>query len=96
MVVVPIVAIVVLACYSLYIQAPLRRSIEEGSRLASQKYANLIEGIASLEAVKLFGAAGNFQHKWEQAVSHMSNWGIETRKITNSVSSLASFAQQVS
>ncbi len=95
LVVVPLVAIVLLALYSVYIQAALRRSIEEGSRLASQKYANLIEGIVSLEAVKIFGAAGNFQHKWEQAVSHMSNWGIETRKLTNSVSSLAAFAQQI-
>jgi len=95
LVLVPFVAIVVLALYSLYIQRPLRRSIEEGSRLASQKYANLVEGIAGLEAVKVFGAQGTFQFRWEQAVSHMANWGIETRKLTNRVSSLASFAQQM-
>ncbi|GAA4503702.1 type I secretion system permease/ATPase [Pseudaeromonas paramecii] len=96
LVLVPFVAILVLALYSFYIQRPLRRSIEEGSRLASQKYANLVEGIAGLEAVKVFGAQGTFQYRWEQAVSHMANWGIETRKLTNRVSSLASFAQQMS
>lgn len=95
LVLVPFVAIVVLALYSFYIQRPLRRSIEEGSRLASQKYANLVEGIAGLEAVKVFGAQGTFQFRWEQAVSHMANWGIETRKLTNRVSSLASLAQQM-
>ena len=95
MVVVPLVAVLVLMFYSFYIQEPLRRSIEEGSRLASQKYANLVESIAGLEAVKIFGAEGNFQHRWEQAVSHMSTWGIETRRITNQVATLASFAQQM-
>jgi ATP-binding cassette, subfamily C, bacterial LapB len=95
MVIVPLVSVLILIAYSFYIQEPLRRSIEEGSRLASQKYANLIEGIAGLEAVKIFGAESNFQHKWEQAVSHMSTWGIETRRITNQVSTMASFAQQM-
>ncbi len=95
MVVVPLVVIIALAAYSFYIQDPLRHSIEEGSRLASQKYANLIEGIAGLEAVKIFGAESNFQHRWEQAVSHMSNWGIETRRITNRIATLASFSQQM-
>lgn len=96
MAVIPLIAIVIMTIYSLYIQGPLRRSIEEGSRLASQKYANLIEGIAGLEAVKILGAQGNFQYKWEQAVSHMASWGIETRRITNSVSALATFSQQFS
>lgn len=95
MVVVPLVAVIILMLYSFYIQKPLRLSIEEGSRLASQKYANLVESIAGLEAVKIFGAEGNFQHRWEQAVSHMSSWGIETRRITNQVATLASFAQQM-
>lgn len=95
MVVVPLVCIVLLSVYSFYIQEPLKRSIEEGSRLASQKYANLIEGLAGLEAVKVFGAEGNFQYKWEQAVSHMANWGIETRRITNRIATLASFCQQM-
>lgn len=93
---IPLVAIIIMTIYSLYIQGPLKRSIDEGSRLASQKYANLIEGIAGLEAVKILGAQGNFQYKWEQAVSHMASWGIETRRITNSVSSLATFSQQFS
>ena len=95
MVIVPLVCILLLTAYSFYIQEPLKHSIEEGSRLASQKYANLIEGIAGLEAVKVFGAQGNFQHKWEQAVGHMANWGIETRRITNRISTLASFSQQM-
>ncbi|MBZ6071409.1 type I secretion system permease/ATPase [Aeromonas schubertii] len=95
MVVVPVVAMLVLAIYSFYIQGPLKRSIEEGSRLASQKNANLIESIAGLETVKIFGAQSLFQFRWEQAVAHISTWGVQTRRITNSMSSLASYIQQM-
>ncbi|EPM7828490.1 ABC transporter transmembrane domain-containing protein, partial [Vibrio fluvialis] len=56
LVLVPVAGVVILIVYSLLIQAPLRRAIEEGSRLASQKYANLIESLAGLETLKLFGA----------------------------------------
>lgn len=93
--VVPLVAILIMIVYSLYIQAPLRQSIEESSRLASQKYATVIEALAGLESVKIHNAEGQFQHRWEQAVSHMANVGIETRKITNMVGGLASYVQQM-
>ncbi|WP_375055373.1 type I secretion system permease/ATPase [Zobellella sp. DQSA1] len=95
MVWVPILAILLLAAFSLLVQRPLKRSIEEGSRLASQKNANLVEGIAGLETIKLFGAQGAFQHRWEQAVSHIANWAMKTRRLTNSVSTLANVTQQV-
>lgn len=93
--VVPLIAIIIMIVYSLYIQAPLRHSIEESSRLAAQKYATVIEALAGLESVKIHNAEGHFQHRWEQAVSHMANVGIETRKITNMVGGLASYVQQM-
>ena len=96
LVIVPIVGVIVVAIYSITIQARLRKSIEEGSRLASQKYANLIESLSGLETVKLFGAQSEFQFRWEEAVAHMSNWSIKTRRITDSVQNTAGFVQQAS
>ena len=80
--------------YALLIQGPLRRTIEEGSRLASQKYANLIESLAGLETVKLFSAQSQFQFRWEEAVAHMANWNIKSRRITDSIQNTAGFVQQ--
>ncbi|WP_105901264.1 type I secretion system permease/ATPase [Vibrio gangliei] len=94
LVLVPFGAVVILAIYSWMIQAPLKRSIEEGSRLSSQKHANLIESLHQLETVKTFNAQSQFQYRWEEAVAHMSNWGIKTRRITDSVQSTAGFLQQ--
>ncbi len=94
LVVIPMVAILLLAGYSLLIQPALKRSIEEGARLAAQKNANLVESVSGIETIKLFGAERHFQHLWEQAVANIASWGIASRKLTNSVSSLASFLQQ--
>ncbi|MEZ9056525.1 type I secretion system permease/ATPase [Vibrio pelagius] len=91
---VPIAGVVILVVYAIIIQGPLRRTIEEGSRLASQKYANLIESLAGLETVKLFSAQSQFQFRWEEAVAHMANWNIKSRRITDSIQNTAGFVQQ--
>lgn len=91
---VPLIAVLILAIYSWIIQAPLKRSIEEGSRLSSQKHANLIESLSQLETLKTFNAQSQFQYRWEEAVAHMSNWSIKTRRLTDSVQSTAGFLQQ--
>lgn len=95
-VLIPIIGVIILMIHSFAIQAPLRRSIEEGSRLAAQKYANLIESLISLETVKLFSAQSQFQYRWEEAVAHMSNWSIKSRRITDSIQNSAGFVQQLS
>lgn len=95
-VIVPVIGAIILAIYSYFIQGKLRRSIEEGSRLASQKYANLIESLSGLETVKLYGAEGQFQYRWEEAVTHMANWNIKSRRITDGIQNAAGFVQQSS
>ncbi|UTV28629.1 type I secretion system permease/ATPase [Photobacterium atrarenae] len=92
---VPLCAVLILIIHSILVQRPLRRTIEEGSRLSSQKHANLIESLSGLETVKLFGAQSQFQHRWEEAVAHMANWGIKSRRLTDSVQNAAGFMQQL-
>ncbi|WP_428772608.1 type I secretion system permease/ATPase [Vibrio sp.] len=94
LVLVPLAGVIVLLIYSLLIQRPLRKTIEEGTRLASQKYANLIESLAGLETVKLFGAQSQFQFRWEEAVAHMANWNIKSRRISDGIQNTASFVHQ--
>ncbi|MDR9828231.1 type I secretion system permease/ATPase [Vibrio sp. FNV 38] len=93
---VPLAGVIILMIYSLLIQGPLKRTIEEGSRLASQKYANLIESLSGLETLKLFGAQSQYQYRWEEAVAHMANWNIKSRRITDGIQNAAGFIQQAS
>ncbi|GAM61066.1 ABC transporter [Vibrio ishigakensis] len=95
-VIIPIIFVSILIIHSLLIQKPLRNSIEEGSRLASQKYANLIESLSGLETLKMYGAQSQFQYRWEEAVAHMANWNIKSRRITDGVQNSAGFLQQAS
>ncbi|AJR06412.1 type I secretion system permease/ATPase [Photobacterium gaetbulicola] len=93
-VIIPVIAIALLALYSLLIQRPLQETIEEGSQLAAQKHANLVESVAGLETVKLFNSQPQYQHRWEQAVAHIAHWGIKSRRLTDSVHNLAGLSQQ--
>ncbi|MFC5080452.1 Toxin RTX-I translocation ATP-binding protein [Vibrio thalassae] len=94
LVIIPIIGVLILIIYSMLIQGPLRKTIEEGSRLASQKYANLIESLAGLETVKIFGAQSQYQYRWEEAVAHMANWNIKSKRITDGIQNTAGFVQQ--
>ncbi|OOF14804.1 MULTISPECIES: type I secretion system permease/ATPase [Salinivibrio] len=94
LVIVPLIAVSLLIIHAMLIQKPLRRTIEEGTRLSSQKNANLIESLVGLETIKIFGAESQFQYRWEEAVAHMANWSIKTRRLTDSVHNSASFVQQ--
>ncbi|MGF1687814.1 type I secretion system permease/ATPase [Photobacterium japonica] len=91
---VPIVAMALLIVFSVLIQRPLRTSIEQGSKLASQKHANLIESLAGLETVRQQGAQHHFQYQWEQAIAHMANWGVKSRRLTDALTHLSGFTQQ--
>lgn len=92
--IVPLVGVLLLIGYSFIIQKPLRRTIEEGSRLASQKNSNLVESLAGLETLKMFGAESQYQYRWEEAVAHMANWSLKSRRLTDSLQNAAGFVQQ--
>ncbi|KLV01287.1 type I secretion system permease/ATPase [Photobacterium aphoticum] len=91
---VPVIAMVLLALFSWLIQRPLRASIEQGSKLSSQKHANLIESLAGLETVRQQGAQHRFQYQWEQAIAHMANWGVKSRRLTDALNHWSGFTQQ--
>lgn len=92
---IPIVTIALIVLYSIIIQIPLRRSIEEGQKTASQKNAVLIESLYNAESVKLNNAEGVFQQQWENAVGNIADWGVKTRQLSQSSSSFAMVAQQL-
>jgi len=89
LVLVPFAALVILLIYSLAIQKPLRSSIEQGSRLATERNARLVEAVSGLESLKLANAQGETQRRYERAVGQIAHWGVKSRNLTTSVSSLS-------
>ncbi|WP_233402755.1 type I secretion system permease/ATPase [Marinomonas transparens] len=92
---IPIVTIALIILFSLVIQIPLKRSIVESQKTASQKNAVLIESLYNAESVKLNNAEGVLQKQWENAVGNIADWGVKTRQLSQSCSSFAMVAQQL-
>ena len=92
---VPIIALLILLGYSIVIQWPMKRSIELGSRLATEKHARLVESVAGLESLKLANAQGDTQRRYERAVGEISRWGVKSRNLSTSVSSLTMSVNQL-
>ena len=92
---IPIITIFLIIAYSLIIQIPLRRSIEEGQKTASQKNALLIESLSNAESVKLNNAEGVMQRQWEESVANIATWGVKTRQLAQSCSNFAMVTQQL-
>ncbi|MCM2129926.1 type I secretion system permease/ATPase [Larsenimonas rhizosphaerae] len=95
LVLVPIIALIILLGYSIAIQWPLKRSIELGSRLSTERHARLVESVAGMESLKLANAQGETQRAYERAVGEIARWGVRSRNLTTSVNSLTMSISQL-
>ncbi len=88
LVVVPIVCMLLLLAYVLIIRKPLFASIAATFEGGVQKNALLIESISGLNHIKLFNAAGRFRARWEHLVSLLAGYGIKTRFLSSSITTV--------
>lgn len=95
MVFIPLLIIPFVIIYAIFIQAPLRHSIESTFRASAQKNATLIESLMGMETIKTLGAEGPVQRKWEQAVGYIAKFGVRSRLLSASVVNITTFLQQM-
>jgi len=88
-------SILLMLVYSAFIQAPLRRAVENTFAASSQKNAILVEGLAGLETVKMLGAESHVQRSWEDAVSYIATWSARSRFLSSSVNQVSSLVQNL-
>lgn len=89
-----VLAMAILALYSLAIQPALKETIESSQQASTQKHATLIETLIGIEAIKAQSAEGEMQARWEQLCGHIAHWEIRTRHLANSVNHLSGFLIQ--
>ncbi|MGL5148894.1 MAG: ABC transporter transmembrane domain-containing protein, partial [Plesiomonas shigelloides] len=92
--VLPLLGGAIIIGYTLYIQPKLKVAIEEGNKYAGLKHGHLIESLAALESIKAYGAEGLVQKSWQQMIGHTANWQLKAKKLSNSVSNVATFMVQ--
>ncbi len=88
LVAVPIVCMVLLLAYVLIIRKPLFASIAASFEGGVQKNALLIESIAGLKNIKILNAAGRFRARWEHLVSTLAGYGIKSRLLSSSITTI--------
>jgi ATP-binding cassette, subfamily C, bacterial LapB len=92
---VAVAAIPTILLVSLALQGPISRVVQANMRLASQRQASLIETLVGLETIKVMGAEGPAQRKWEQVIRGMGSLGLKSRLLSSVGVNFSSFAQQV-
>ncbi len=88
LVLLPIVCMLLLLAYVLLIKKPLFASIAATFEGGVQKNALLIESLAGLNTIKIFNAGGKFRSRWENLVSILAGYGLKTRFLSSSITTV--------
>ena len=93
---VPLIAGVLIILYGLLLTRPLKKHIDETSKLASWKNGVLIESLSAMETIKSFGLNSMMQWRWEESVSEIAHSNMKSKILTTSMTTLTNFVVQVS
>ena len=94
-VLVPIVIMIAILCYTFFIKDPLQNAIKSTFEASAIKNGILIESLSSLETIKTLGASGHIQWNWEEATGEIANRSVKSKIITTSITTVTSFLVQL-
>ncbi len=92
---IPLYIMPVIIIFSLLIQIPLRKVIQQTFQASTQKHALLVEILTSMETIKTTGAEGQMQQKWEQLIIAISQSSLKSRLLSAISVNFALFIQQM-
>jgi ATP-binding cassette subfamily C protein LapB len=94
-VVVPVVMMLAIAGYALFMRNTLRESIEEAHKASAAKSSILIEALQNIETLKTLGTMGHVQWQWEEATGEIAQKSLKSRLISTSISTITGFLTQL-
>ncbi len=94
-VVVPIIMMLLILGYAVFLRVPLRESIEETHKASAAKSSILIEALHNIETLKTLGATGQVQWAWEEATGEIAQRSLKSRLISTSISTMTGFLTQL-
>ncbi len=95
MMVVPVGVMALLLMLSWLMKGKVESTINETSRLSTQRQAQLFDTLTALSDIKQNNAQGTIQKRWEQTISSLSDWQVRSRRYTNIVSHSIQSSQQI-
>ncbi|MDD3596897.1 type I secretion system permease/ATPase [Sulfuricurvum sp.] len=94
-VIVPIVMMLLIVGYALFIREPLRESIEKTHKASAAKSSILVESLQNIETLKTLGATGQMQWNWEEATGEIAQTSLKSRMISSTISTVTGFLIQL-
>lgn len=95
MVVVPLVMMIFILGYTLFVRNLLRESIEESHKASAAKSSILIEALQNIETLKTLGVTGHMQWAWEEATGEIAQKSLRSRMISTSISTITGYLIQL-
>ncbi|MCG8535021.1 MAG: ATP-binding cassette domain-containing protein [Pseudomonadales bacterium] len=92
---IPIAAMALLVVFAWRSHFYLKNAIEESGRLSAQRQVQLYESLQMLPDIKQHNREGEYQQKWQQLVTNLSDQTIHLKQKSNQLSHLMSFTQYV-
>jgi len=96
LVIVPIVAMLLILAFSLYVHGAIKYTVEQTSRAGAEKNGMLIETLNSPESVRAYNMQSQNQKRWEDDTGEIAGWSVKTKLLTTSVGSFSNYIQQMS
>ncbi len=90
-----LVGMVLVLLYALVVQKKIRILSETTYRASAQRNATLIESLVGLETIKILGAEGKMQRKWEDSAAFLARTSSRLRLLTTSTVNTAAWIQQL-
>ncbi|WP_153916298.1 type I secretion system permease/ATPase [Shewanella sp. TC10] len=95
MVFVPLTCMLVLILLSVFMQKRLSVTIEESSKLSTQRQAHLVESLNMLAEIKQNNGQTKASRIWHETVSSLADWQNESRISSNTLSHSVMNCQQL-
>ncbi|MBV5346058.1 MAG: type I secretion system permease/ATPase, partial [Rhodoferax sp.] len=91
---VPLIAIPIMLLAGLLVQPQLKKLTQESQQDGHHKHAILVETLSGLETIKSLGAGALMRRRWQEAVVHQSNAGLNSRMSAQLATNVANTSQQ--
>jgi ATP-binding cassette subfamily C protein LapB len=81
---------------SLLLQRPIAELVQATHKLSAERQSTLVESLVGLETIKVVGAAGALQRKWEQTIARLGRIGLRSRLYSTAAVNLSGWVMQLS
>ena len=94
-VIIPLITMMFIIGYSLFIKKPLRASIESTHEASAKKSSILIETLSNIETIKTLGVLNQIQWKWEESTGEIANKSFASRMMSASIPTITQLLIQL-